>query len=54
MSNCSGSNLFEFAAYLQHAQNVRFEALSKRAALQKKWQLSHERTKRAASAVMNR
>jgi hypothetical protein len=48
--NPTAKNLFEIVAYLQHAEGVRFEIRSTRAALRMKKRPSSHRTKRADSA----
>jgi DNA-binding phage protein len=50
--NPTTSNLFEIVAYLQHAEGVRFEVRSTRAALRAKKRPSPKGTKRRASAAM--
>jgi DNA-binding phage protein len=50
--NPTTCNLFEIVAYLQHAEGVRFEVRSTRAALRAKKRTSPKGTKRAASAAM--
>jgi DNA-binding phage protein len=52
--NPTARNLFEIVAYLQHAEGVRFEVRSTRAALRSKKRPSSKRRKRAASAAMHR
>ena len=47
--NPTANNLFEIVAYLQHAEGVRFEVRSTRAALRIKQQPSSLRTKRTAA-----
>jgi len=49
--NPQARNLFEIVAYLQHAEGVRFEVRSTRAALPTKRQVLSQGTKRAASAA---
>ena len=49
--NPTASNLFEIVAYLQHAEGVRFEIRSTRAALRAKRRLSSRGTNRPASAI---
>jgi DNA-binding phage protein len=49
--NPTASNLFEIVAYLQHAEGVRFEVRSTRAALRAKRRLSSQGTNRPASAI---
>ncbi len=49
--NPTASNLFEIVAYLQHAEGVRFEVRSTRAAFQRRRRPSPRRTKRTASAL---
>ena len=46
--NPTANNLFEIVAYLQHAEGVRFEVRSARAALRAKWRPSPRRATRAA------
>jgi DNA-binding phage protein len=46
--NPTANNLFEIVAYLQHAEGVRFEVRSTRAALRMKQRLSPQVTKRSA------
>ncbi len=50
--NPTASNLFGIVAYLQHAEGVRFEVRSTRAALRAKKRPSPRRTRRAASAAL--
>src|ERR1700687_2047779 len=50
--NPTANNLFEIVAYLQHAEGVRFEVRSARAALRTKKRPSPNGTRRAASAAM--
>jgi DNA-binding phage protein len=52
--NPTASNLFEVVAYLQHAEGVRFQVRSTRHASRTKKRPSRQRTKRTASAGMNR
>ena len=52
--NPTASNLFEIVAYLQHAEGVRFEVRSSRAALRTKRQVLSRRTKRETSAAISR
>jgi DNA-binding phage protein len=52
--NPTARNLFEIVAYLQHAEGVRFQVRSTRAALRTKKRPSPRRTKRAAPAAMTR
>ena len=52
--NPQARNLFQIVAYLQHAEGVRFQVRSTRAALRTKKRPSPRRTKRAASAAMRR
>ncbi len=47
--NPQARNLFEIVAYLQHAEGVRFEVRSTRAALRTKKRPSLRETKRAAA-----
>src|SRR5271157_2715950 len=49
--NPQARNLFEIVAYLQHAEGVRFELRSPRAAVRPKRRPSSHRTNRAASAA---
>ncbi len=49
--NPTASNLFEIVAYLQHAEGVRFEVRSARAALRRTRRPSPRGTKRTASAA---
>jgi hypothetical protein len=51
--NPQARNLFEIVAYLQHAEGVRFEIRSTRAALRTKRRLSYRGTKRTASAALS-
>jgi DNA-binding phage protein len=51
--NPQARNLFEIVAYLQHAEGVRFEIRSIRAALSTKRRLSSRGTKRTASAALS-
>jgi hypothetical protein len=51
--NPQARNLFEIVAYLQHAEGVRFEIRSIRAALRTKRRPSSQGTKRAASAALS-
>ena len=51
--NPQARNLFEIVAYLQHAEGVRFEVRSSRRAIRVKQRPSSQRTRRAASAVLN-
>ena len=51
--NPTASNLFEIVAYLQHAEGVRFEVRSARAALRRTRRPSSRGTKRTASAAMH-
>jgi len=51
--NPTASNLFEIVAYLQHAEGVRFEVRSARAALRRTRRPSPRGTKRTASAAMH-
>jgi hypothetical protein len=50
--NPTARNLFEIVAYLQHAEGVRFEVRSKRAALRTKRRPSSQETKRSASIAL--
>ncbi len=50
--NPTARNLFEIVAYLQHAEGVRFEVRSTRAALHTRRRPSSRRTRRRASAAM--
>lgn len=52
--NPTDRNLFQIVAYLQHAEGVRFQVRSTRAALRTKKRPSPQGTKRAASAAMRR
>jgi DNA-binding phage protein len=53
--NPQARNLFEIVAYLQHAEGVRFEVRSSRAALhRKKVPPSSQGTRGSASAALNR
>jgi hypothetical protein len=49
--NPQARNLFEIVAYLQHAESVRFEVRSARAALRTKRRSSSQGTKRTASTA---
>ena len=49
--NPTASNLFEIVAYLQHAEGVRFEVRSSRAALRTRQRPSPRRTNRTAPAL---
>ena len=51
--NPQARNLFEIVAYLQHAEGVRFEIRSTRAALRTKRRPSSQGTKRAVSAALS-
>jgi len=51
--NPTASNLFEIVAYLQHAEGVRFEVRSTRAALRSKKRPFPRRANRAASTVIS-
>jgi hypothetical protein len=51
--NPQARNLFEIVAYLQHAEGVRFEIRSTRAALRAKRRPSSQGTKRMASATLS-
>jgi DNA-binding phage protein len=51
--NPTASNLFGIVAYLQHADGVRFEVRSTRAALRAKRRPSSQGTKRRASVAMH-
>ena len=51
--NPQARNLFEIVAYLQHAEGVRFEVRSSRAALRKTKRPSPRTTKRAGLAAMS-
>ncbi len=51
--NPTASNLFEIVAYLQHAEGVRFEVRSARAALRRTRRPSSRGTKRTASGAMH-
>jgi hypothetical protein len=51
--NPTARNLFEIVAYLQHAEGVRFEVRSTRAALRTKRRPSARGTKRTASAALS-
>ena len=51
--NPQARNLFEIVAYLQHAEGVRFEVRSARAASRSKKRPFPPRAKRAASAAMS-
>lgn len=50
--NPQARNLFEIVAYLQHAEGMRFEVRSTRAAFPRKKRPSPQRTRRTASAAM--
>jgi hypothetical protein len=51
--NPTANNLFEIVAYLQHAEGVRFEVRSTRAALRMKKRPSSQGTRRTVSAVLS-
>jgi hypothetical protein len=50
--NPTARNLFEIVAYLQHAEGVRFEVRTTRAALRTKRRPSSQRPKRSASIAL--
>jgi len=52
--NPTARNLFEIVAYLQHAEGLRFQVRSTRAALRTKKRPSPRGSKRSASAAMHR
>jgi len=52
--NPQARNLFEIVAYLQHAEGVRFEVRSARAALRPKRRPFSQRTKRTPSPAVSR
>jgi DNA-binding phage protein len=51
--NPTAKNLFEIVAYLQHAEGVRFEVRSTRAALRTKGRPLSQGTKRTVSAALS-
>jgi hypothetical protein len=51
--NPQARNLFEIVAYLQHLEGVRFEVRLSRRAIRAKQRPSSQRTRRAASGVLN-